>query len=176
MKQLLSDNWRKIEGYLYDYQINDLGQMRKVNPDGSIIELKPHKNKENGVYSISLRVAKNKRKHVAVKYIMDEVFFDGYAKKHGLSITHKNGFQTDCSVYNLEFVTPSQLGKRYKNAEKRVAKIDKRGRVIEYYASCDEAARKNFISKTAVYHRVNNLLKNPWKLDGYNYQFVEDLK
>lgn len=176
MKQIVSKNWRKIEGYLYDYQINDLGQMRKVNPDGSIVELKPHKNKENGVYSISLRVAKNKRKHVAVKYLMDEVFFDGYAKKHGLSITHKNGFQTDCSVYNLLFVTPSQLGKRYKNAEKRVAKVDKHGCIIEFYASCEEAARKNFISKTAVYHRVNNLLKNPWKLDGYNYQFVEDLR
>lgn len=176
MRQITSDNWRKIEGYLYDYQINDLGQMRKVNPDGSIVELRPHKNKSNGVYSISLRVAKNKRKHVAVKYLMDEAFFDGYAKKHGLAITHKNGFQTDCSVYNLQFVTPSQLGKQYKNAEKRVAKVDKRGRIIEFYASCEEAARKNFISKTAVYHRVNNLLKNPWKLDGYNYQFVEDLK
>ena len=176
MKQIVSDNWRKIEGYLYDYQINDLGQMRKVNPDGSIIELHPHKNKENGVYSISLRVAKNKRKHVAVKYLMDEVFFDGYAKKHGLSITHKNGFQTDCSVYNLLFVTPSQLGKRYKNAEKRVAKVDRRGRVIEFYSSCAEAAKKNFISPTAVYHRVNNLIKNPYKLDGYTYKFVEDLK
>lgn len=176
MAQLTSNNWRKIEGYLYDYQINDLGQIRKVNPDGSIVEMHPHKNKDNGVYSISLRVAKNKRKHVAIKYIMDEVFFDGYAKKHGLSITHKNGFQTDCSVYNLLFITPSKLGKRYKNAEKRVAKVDKLGRVIEYYASCAEAAKKNFISPTAVYHRVNNLLKNPWKLDGYNYQFVEDLK
>ena len=176
MKQIVSDNWRKIEGYLYDYQINDLGQMRKVNPDGSVIELHPHKNKENGVYSISLRVAKNKRKHVAVKYLMDEVFFDGYAKKHGLSITHKNGFQTDCSVYNLLFVTPRQLGNRYKNAEKRVAKVDRRGRVIEFYSSCAEAAKKNFISPTAVYHRVNNLIKNPYKLDGYTYKFVEDLK
>ena len=176
MRKVVSDNWRKIEGYLYDYQINDLGQMRKVNPDGSITELRPHKNKDNGVYSISLRVAKNKRKHVAVKSLMDSIFFNGYAKKHGLCITHKNGFQTDCSVYNLVFVTPSQLGKRYKNAKKRVAKVDKNGQVVEFYSSCEEAARKNFISPTAVYHRVNNLLKNPWKLDGYNYQFVEDLK
>lgn len=176
MKQIVSDNWRKIEGYLYNYQINDLGQMRKVNPDGSIIELHPHKNKETGIYSISLRVAKNKRKHVAVKYLMDEVFFDSYAKKHGLSITHKNGIQTDCSAYNLLFITPSQLGKRYKNAKKRVAKVDRRGRVIEFYSSCAEAAKKNFISPTAVYHRVNNLIKNPYKLDGYTYKFVEDLK
>lgn len=176
MRQVVSNNWRKIEGYLYDYQINDLGQMRKVNPDGSIVELRPHKNKSNGVYSISLRVEKNKRKHVAVKHLMDEVFFDGYAKKHGLSITHKNGFQTDCSAYNLQFVTPSQLGKKYKNAEKRVAKVDKRGRVIEFYASCKEAAEKNFISPTAVYHRVNNKVKHPYRLDGYTYKFVEDLK
>lgn len=176
MRHVVSDNWRKIDGYLYDYQINDLGQMRKVNPNGSIVELKPHKNKENGVYSISLRVAKNKRKHVAVKYLMDEVFFNGYAKKHGLSITHKNGFQTDCSMYNLQFVTPSQLGKKYKNAEKRVAKVDKRGRIIEFYASCKEAAEKNFISKTAVYNRVNNKVKHPYRLDGFTYKFVEDLK
>lgn len=176
MRQVVSDNWRKIEGYLYDYQINDLGQMRKVNPDGSIIELKPRRNKATGVYSISLRVEKNKRKHVAVKYLMDELFFDGYAKKHGLCITHKNGFQTDCSVYNLMFVTPSQLGKKYKNAEKRVAKVDKRGHIIEFYASCKEAAEKNFISPTAVYHRVNNKVKHPYRLDGFTYKFVEDLK
>lgn len=176
MKHPVSNDWRKIEGFLYDYQINDLGQLRKVNPDGSIVMLKPQKNKGNGVYSISLRVSKNKRKHVAVKYLMDEAFFDGYARKHGLSITHKNSIQTDCSVYNLQFITASQLSKRYKNAEKRVAKVDKRGNVIAFYSSCEEAAKKNFISKTAVYHRVNNLLKNPWKLDGYNYQFVEDIK
>lgn len=176
MGHVVSNNWRKIEGYLYDYQINDLGQIRKVNPDGSTIELKPRRNKATGVYSISLRVEKNKRKHVAVKYLMDEIFFDGYAKKHGLCITHKNGFQTDCSVYNLMFVTHSQLGKKYKNAEKRVAKVDKRGNVIEFYASCKEAAEKNFISPTAVYHRVNNKVKHPYRLDGFTYKFVEDLK
>lgn len=176
MKQVVSSEWRKIEGYLYDYQINDLGQMRKVNPDGSIIMLQPHRNKATGIYSISLRVAKNKRKHISVKYIMDEVFFGGYARKHGLSITHKNGIQTDCSKYNLQFVTPSQLGKRYKNAEKRVAKVNKRGQIIEFYASCKEAAEKNFLSPTAIYNRVNNKVKHPYRLDGTTYKFVEDLK
>lgn len=173
---LVSNDWRKIEGYLYDYQINDLGQIRKVNPDGSIIMLKPVKNKETGIYSTSLRVAKNKRKRVAVKYLMDEVFFGGYAKKNGLCITHKNGIQTDCSKYNLKFVKPSQLGKMYKNAEKRVVKVDKMGRMIEFYASCKEAAEKNFISPTAVYNRVNNKVKHPFNLDGYTYKFVEDWK
>ena len=173
---LVSNDWRKIEGYLYDYQINDLGQIRKVNPDGSIIMLKPVKNKETGIYSTSLRVAKNKRKRVAVKYLMDEVFFGGYAKKNGLCITHKNGIQTDCSKYNLKFVKQSQLGKMYKNAEKRVVKVDKMGRMIEFYASCKEAAEKNFISPTAVYNRVNNKVKHPFRLDGYTYKFVEDWK
>ena len=59
MRHVVSNNWRKIEGYLYDYQINDFGQIRKVNPDGSIIELKPRRNKTTGVFSISLSVAKN---------------------------------------------------------------------------------------------------------------------
>lgn len=175
MKKVVSDNWRKIDGYLYDYQINDLGQLRKIQPNGKIIMMKPHVNKGNGNYAISLKVSKNKRKHIAVKRLMDEVFFDGYARKHGLSITNKNGIKTDCSVYNLEFITPSNLGKRYNNACKRVAKVTRDGDIVAYYASCEEAARKNFVSKTAVYHRVHNMLKNPWCLDGCTYQFVEDL-
>lgn len=175
MAILESPDWHRIPGYEYNYQINDLGQMRKVNPDGSIIKLRPHKNISNGVWTISLRVAKNKRKHVAVKYLMDEVFFDGYAKKNGLCITHKNGISTDCSKYNLLFMTPHELGKRKKTAEKRVAKIDQNGKIVAYYASGKEAARKNFISANAVSNRTNNLLQNPWELDGYNYQFVEDL-
>lgn len=176
MSQLVSNNWKELTGYFYEYQINDLGQIRRKMPNGSWKVLKTYSNNNTGTLTINLRVAPNKKKHAIVKYLMDEVFFDGYAKKHGLSITHKNGLKSDCSAYNLQFVTPSELGSLKKYAAKRVAKLDRQGNVVEYYASCKEAAKKNFISTTAVYHRVHNLVQDPYGLDGFDYQFVKDLQ
>ena len=105
---------------------------------------------------------------------MDAMFFDSYATKHKMSITHKNKVKTDCSIYNLVFVPREEFGKNNQNSAKRVVKIDKDGNSVAYYNSCKEAANKNFISTTAVHNRVNNKVKNPFSLDGFNYQFVED--
>ena len=130
--------------------------------------------RRNKCMYINLWFSETVRKPIPLVRLMDDLFFNSYAKKNNMNITHKNSIKTDCSIYNLVFVLREGFGKNNQNSAKRVVKIDKDGNRVAYYNSCKEAASKNFISETAVYNRVNNKVKYPFRLDGFNYQFVED--
>lgn len=151
-----------------------MADVQRKMPDGTWHTLKPFMSKKNKRMYITLWFSETVRKPVTLVRLMDAMFFDSYATKHKMSITHKNKVKTDCSIYNLVFVPREEFGKNNQNSAKRVVKIDKDGNSVAYYNSCKEAASKNFISTTAVYNRVNNKVKYPFRFDGFNYQFVED--
>ena len=151
-----------------------MADVQRKMPDGTWHTLKPFMSKKTKRVYITLWFSETVRKPVTLVRLMDAMFFDSYATKHKMSITHKNKVKTDCSIYNLVFVPREEFGKNNQNSAKRVVKIDKDGNSVAYYNSCKEAASKNFISTTAVYNRVNNKVKYPFRFDGFNYQFVED--
>ena len=151
-----------------------MADVQRKMPDGTWHTLKPFMSKKNKRMYITLWFSETVRKPVTLVRLMDAMFFDSYATKHKMSITHKNKVKTDCSIYNLVFVPREEFGKNNQNSAKRVVKIDKDGNSVAYYNSCKEAASKNFISTTAVYNRVNNKVKYPFRFDGFNYQFEED--
>lgn len=151
-----------------------MADVQRKMPDGTWHTLKPFMSKKNKRVYITLWFSETVRKPVTLVRLMDAMFFDSYATKHKMSITHKNKVKTDCSIYNLVFIPREEFGKNNQNSAKRVVKIDKDGNSVAYYNSCKEAASKNFISTTAVYNRVNNKIKYPFRFDGFNYQFVED--
>ena len=151
-----------------------MADVQRKMPDGTWHTLKPFMSRKNKRVYITLWFSETVRKPVTLVRLMDAMFFDSYATKHKMSITHKNKVKTDCSVYNLMFVPREEFGKHNQNSVKRVVNIDRDGNRVAYYNSCKEAASKNFISTTAIYHRVHNGVKNPFSLDGFNYQFVED--
>ena len=158
----------------FEYRVGDMADVQRKMPDGTWHTLKPLMSKKNKRMYITLWFSETVRKPVTLVRLMDAMFFDSYATKHKMSITHKNKVKTDCSIYNLVFVPREEFGKNNQNSAKRVVKIDKDGNSVAYYNSCKEAASKNFISTTAVYNRVNNKVKYPFRFDGFNYQFVED--
>lgn len=169
-----SSTYKSIPNMRFEYRVGDMGDVQRKMPDGTWHTLKPFMSRRSKRLYISMWFSEKVRKPVPVVRLMDDLFFDSYAKKNSMSITHKNGIKTDCSIYNLVFVPRKEFGKNNQNSVKRVVKIDKDGNRVAYYNSCKEAASKNFISATAVHNRVNNKVKNPFSLDGFNYQFVED--
>lgn len=173
MRNAASHIYKSIPNMRFEYRIGDMADVQRKMPNGEWQTIKPFMSKHNKVLYINLWFTDTLRKPIPVIRLMDTYFFDGYARKNHLNITHKNHVRTDCSVYNLVFVDDVQLRNMYK-ANKRVVKVDRNGQAVEYYKSCAEAAKRNFISKTAVHNRCTNKLQNPWLLDGYNYQFVED--
>ena len=151
-----------------------MADVQRKMPDGTWHTLKPFMSRRSKRMYISMWFSEKVRKPIPLVRLMDTLFFDGYAKKNRMNITHKNGIKTDCSVYNLVFIPREEFGRNNQNSVKRVVKVDRDGNRVAYYNSCKEAASKNFISATAVHNRVNNKVKNPFSLDGFNYQFVKD--
>ena len=174
MAKYESHIYKSIPNMRFEYRVGDMADVQRKMPDGTWHTLKPFMSKKNKRVYITLWFSETVRKPVTLVRLMDAMFFDSYATKHKMSITHKNKVKTDCSIYNLVFVPREEFGKNNQNSAKRVVKIDKDGNSVAYYNSCKEAASKNFICTTAVYNRVNNKVKYPFSLDGFNYQFVED--
>ena len=174
MAKYESHIYKSIPNMRFEYRVGDMADVQRKMPDGTWHTLKPFMSKKNKRVYITLWFNETVRKPVTLVRLMDAMFFDSYATKHKMSITHKNKVKTDCSIYNLVFVPREEFGKNNQNSAKRVVKIDKDGNSVAYYSSCKEAASKNFISTTAVYNRVNNKVKYPFRFDGFNYQFVED--
>ena len=174
MAKYESHIYKSIPNMRFEYRVGDMADVQRKMPDGTWHTLKPFMSKKNKRVYITLWFSETVRKPVTLVRLMDAMFFDSYATKHKMSITHKNKVKTDCSIYNLVFVPREEFGKNNQNSAKRVVKIDKDGNSVAYYSSCKEAASKNFISTTAVYNRVNNKVKYPFRFDGFNYQFVED--
>lgn len=165
----MEHQWRLVKGYKYPYRINTDGIVQKQLPDGSWQTMSARVGKWNRA-CVTLRKVDGKRVHIPVVWLMADAFMGGW--KPGMCCIHKNGYKLDCSWGNLKFVTKQECSKISGcNRRKPVAKVDRDGNVIEVYSSCAEAARKNHLSATAIYHRCNNLLKNPFLLDGYNYKF-----
>ena len=174
MAKYESHIYKSIPNMRFEYRVGDMADVQRKMPDGTWHTLKPFMSNKNKRVYITLWFSETVRKPVTLVRLMDAMFFDSYATKHKMSITHKNKVKTDCSIYNLVFVPREEFGKNNQNSAKRVVKIDKDGNSVAYYNSCKEAASKNFISTTAVYNRVNNKVKYPFRFDGFNYQFVED--
>ena len=174
MAKYESHIYKSIPNMRFEYRVGDMGDVQRKMPDGTWHTIKPFMSRRSKRMYITLWFSEDVRKPIPLVRIMDDLFFDGYAKKNRMNITHKNSIKTDCSIYNLMFVPREEFGKNNQNSVKRVIKVDRDGNRVAYYNSCKEAASKNFISATAVHNRVNNKVKNPFSLDGFNYQFVKD--
>ena len=174
MAKCESSIYKSIPNMRFEYRVGDMADVQRKMPDGTWHTLKPFMSRRSKRMYISMWFSEKVRKPIPLVRLMDTLFFDGYAKKNRMNITHKNGIKTDCSVYNLVFIPREEFGRNNQNSVKRVVKVDRDGNRVAYYNSCKEAASKNFISATAVHNRVNNKVKNPFSLDGFNYQFVKD--
>ena len=165
------EKWVDVTGYKFHYQVSDGGRVRKQMPDGEWFYLKPYLSGRNRA-CVKMRTEDNKKVDVPVVWLVADAFLGG--RRPGMNIVHKNGAKFDCSPWNLVFLTKRDSGKCSEGAARRtVLKVDREGKVVEIYRSTREAAKKNFISQTAVWNRCLGRVKDPYLLDGYNYQYEE---
>lgn len=164
-----SQAWISISGYLWPYRINDEGTVEKQLSNGTWTRLKPYLAGRNRI-CVKMRTADNRKIDVPVVWLMADAFMQG--RQPGLCIVHKNGSKFDCSRNNLQYMTHAECGKiSGDNRRRPVLKVDRHGNVVGVYRSVTEAASRNFISKTAVWHRCAGKVKDPYGLDGYSYKY-----
>ena len=168
--------WEIIKGFKYQYRISDRGVVEKRLPNGEWLVLTPVL--IDGTYVIRFRTVTNRIKAVSLSKLMDRYFFGGKAKKNHLYAYHKNGSKKDCSVSNLKFVTKKGLFKLISKrcGQKAIVKVNTKGKVIARYDSITEAAAKNFVSRTVIYRRVSNKIKDPYDENGFTYKFESEVQ
>lgn len=162
--------WKNIKGYRWPYRINEDACVQKQLEDGSWYTLKAYIGGGRARAMVKLRTADNRKVEVPVVWLMADAFMGG--RRPGYAIIHKNRAKLDCSLGNLEFIPCKESGRiSCRSRRKAVMKVDQAGNVVEIYASGREAAKKNYISQNSIWARCHNQVKDPYRLDGFNYQY-----
>lgn len=163
--------WKLIEGYKWPYRINEDGEVQK-NDGSGWVSLKPYLSGRRRP-CVKMRTVNDGQADVPVTNLMADMFMGG--RKPGECVIHKNGAKMDCSLSNLKKVTRQDCGRLSGTCRRKaVAKIAPDGEIVAIYCSVHEASRCNFISMTAVWNRCTNKVSDPFRLDGYNYQYMKE--
>lgn len=175
------EDWRDIPGYGGAYQISPRGEVRSWRWRGNRFAKEPrllaqYKRKANRptprpIRFVKLTTPDGKSKDWPVLRLMVLTWYGGCPE--GKVPYHKNGVLADNSLNNIGFITRRELGKKTGAKAKRVAvkKVDPEGEVVEIYPSARAAAKANHMSYQTVLDRCHGKVKNPFALDGHNYQF-----
>lgn len=178
MKDICTE-WVELEGYLYRYRLGDNGDVQRFYSRKGWKSLTPfvvgvprEGNCRSGRLAVNLTVAPNKTRKLYIAPAVAQYFMGGIPE--GYRVAHKNGSKLDCAKYNLVFMTQEQIGKKFGGTgRKPVAKVSKAGVVLEFYKSISEAAKKNYVSRRAVYMRCIGKIKDPCAGTGYTFRYEE---
>lgn len=161
--------WVEVAGYKFRYQVSEEGRVRKEMPDGSWFYLKQYTSGRARA-CVKMRTAEDKKVDVPVVWLVADAFLGG--RRNGMAIVHRNGAKFDCSARNLKFVSRKECGLiSAGNRRRPVLKLDRKGEVVAIYPSVRKAADENFISQSSIWLRCAGKVQDPYRLDGYNYQY-----
>lgn len=156
--------WKSIDGYRYPYRVSDQGEVQKLLENGTWRTLKQWSNR--GAMTVDLRRTDGGTDRPFVSKLVADYFMGGTPP--GMMRVHRNGLKADNSVQNIVFRPRGKSGARPGNC-RPVMKIAPDGEVVAIYRSGSEAARENFISQTYMSKLCLGLVKDPFRIDGYNY-------
>lgn len=169
--------WKDIPGYNGKYQVNFYGEIRRVYEKSGktkILNSFPKKRRKGSDrYVVHLSIDGKTREEAVIKLVSET--FIGKCPDGFIPI-HKNGLQSDNCIWNIEYITLKENGKRNGSKANRrpVAKISSCGDVVCFYSSAREAARENFMSYQTVIDRCNGKVKSLFAPDGYVYVWDEE--
>ena len=164
--------WKDVDGYGGKYQVNPLGEIRRVCKHKTVL-LSGYQH--HGDCIVKLTVNRKSKEHLVSRLVAAEFL---PCPSVDLVLWHKNGVLSDNFVGNLQWISRRELGKRTALLAARrrtVAKITRDGEVVNFYPSARAAARANNMSYQTVLDRCNNRVKKPFELDNHNYVFSDDL-
>ena len=164
--------WKDIDAYGGKYQVNPLGEIRRVCKHKTVL-LSGYQH--HGDYVVKLTQNYVPKVHL-VSRLVAAAFLPRPSAE--LVLWHKNGVLSDNFAGNLQWINRCELGKRtalLADRRKSVAKMSPNGEAVEFYPCARAAARANHMSYQTVLDRCNGRVKKPFALDGYTYAFEDDL-
>lgn len=165
--------WKDIDGYKYQYKINDMGKVVRFDPKADEwVTVNPRYS--FGRVHVSLRTKEGKGKTVYLVNLMADAFMGG--RKPGECITYKNGSRLDCSVYNLKKISLSDASRLSAGSRRRsVCKVDLDGDVIAIYGSLMEAAKENHVAYSTLQKHLCGKIKNRYSLGNFDFVYEENV-
>lgn len=160
--------WRPVTGFKRPHRVSDMGVLQCLKSDGSWHDVPVHLRPSR--VEVYPQTPDGRSPTRILARIVYEAFRGPIPATH--NVIHKNGLKADCSIYNLEAINRKKPPSRPGNS-RPVMKVDRDGNVVDIYASCSEAARKNHISQSAMSNRCAGLIQDPYRLDGYNYVYEQ---
>lgn len=144
--------WKEIEGYKYRYRIGDEGVIQKYDEKKGWVEVKTYCHRR--VLYVRLRTNEDKQQRVPVFRLIDDYFYDGYAKKNGLVMSRISDIKDDFSVGNIYFTTRKELGKKFGGIGRRKTVFMTYKGEETVYKSVTQAAKKNGLTRNALLRRA----------------------
>ena len=161
--------WVEITGYKFRYQVNEEGHVRKEMPDGSWYYLTPYTSGRARA-CVKMRTVEDKKVDIPLVWLVADAFLGG--RRPGMAIVHRNGAKFDCSARNLMFTTRKKCAAiSAGNRRRTVLKVNRKGEVVAIYPSVKKAATENYISPNSIWLRCACKVKDPYRLDGYDYRY-----
>lgn len=159
--------WKMVEGFGDRYRVSETGIVQHLSKRGKWQEVKPFLNYQAKVHMFREDGTRTVR---PVARMVAESWMGGIPE--GYCVVHRNGLKFDNDVTNLKLVPRGEACRMSCGSKRRsVEKVDKDGNVVALYRSVTEAARKNYMTQSAVSGRCLGYVKNPWKYDDYTYRF-----
>lgn len=171
----LHERWADVPGYDGKYQASTLGNIRRVNGDGSYLLLKPFARKTGAnryTYKVWLNCPEGGRHKRNVLAVVSATW---QPAPPGHVVVHKNSMFTENGIENIRFVRRAELPRIYANRgrQRPVCKLDDKGNVIECYSNPAQAARENYMDLSTMLKHLNGRVKNPIVTDGIRFRWEE---
>ena len=168
--------WRNVCGYNGKYQVNRLGEIRRVYGSGKVADMTPYR-KSGKQFRNRLFVKLTKDGKSKEEPVLQIVAAAWKGKTPpGKVPYHINGNVADNRADNIGFIDRQTLGRKTgAMADKRkiVFKVSASGDVIEIYHSAREAAKANYMSYQTVLDCCHGKIKKPYALNGYTFIFED---
>lgn len=165
----LPEIWRDIADTNGRYQVSTHGRVRRMYDHKPPLILKARVH-HTGMERVQLIRADGRRIDASILRLVAETFLQ---IPPGATVAHRNGLHSDNRIQNIVFMSRKQLGVRYGHMGRRrpVKKIDKAGRVLEWFPSAAEAARAGHLSVMAVIRRCQRQVADEYTFTGCTYRY-----
>lgn len=174
----MAEQWRPIPGFGGLYELSNLGEVRSWRVLGG-----KHKKGERAseprilaptlrrrssgqqILEISLWDGEKSSYPMNIRNLVRDIWMDG--PQPGKVLALANGDPTNCSVYNLKYITRAEVN-RTKDTSLRKPVVKCEGKeVVDVYRSVVDAAKKNHLTVSGLRNRI----RRKTVVDGFYFRF-----
>lgn len=175
-EELDQEKWAYIENSK-NYYISNLGRVKRVYKNHERIMTPFFKRIAPKTLFIPIKFNDNRIKQFRVHHLVAKYFLPARpSPKH--VIYHKNKVLNDNRAINLAWITRKELGKKTGGRTSRLLGVVKLNpitkEIVDWYRSCKEAAKENYVSRSTISNNCNGIYKT--NCTGYIFKWANQVE